>query len=764
MKKNYHFIYLFILISWTTSWSQQDEFGWRIGIGSGFANYYGDLSQYSIGWKEPSNILNLYQLNTEGTQKHEISYAISLERKLSNTTSFLMQYSHFSIQGNDRFDRKGNLNPNHPNFSRALNFKSNVQDFSVGFVFSTDNGKFFKKNAFLSPYFLVTAGYSYFDTKGDLYNDDGQAYAYLPDGFLSNNGNTNGNYETSLAEIQTEGNDYSQFTFNAGAGIGLKFRASKRISLHVESNFKYFFTDYIDDVSGNYPNTFESPEQQYASNPTGVDRTSRGSKKSNDLIAFHSIALKYSFGKKRNKTYRVPAYRVDNQLSQDTILKNSVPIDKKSLDEKSMERNKILEQRKHHIENKKTIENDEKQGKTIIIIEDDEIRIETKQSDVKIHLHDRNSKKVIRKIDTIQNSENQFSRRFDTIGLKKTDWKKSVENKNYLITPSHNDSLLIYNQKNTATAKTKTIVADSLHAFQNQQKIIEEIRNADAKNQKERQILTQNNKNRTDENSQLQSDLKKMQEQNQRNEKEIARLKQEQKSEFIPNTNNQPLLPLPINLVAVPNNQPENSNAIQKNSVEPELEENNQPKPTDSLKRNDNIELKSVLNQNNIAAGFETRTENDSIQSEKLDIPQNQNLSTLNESKTNEQMILDTQPKAEVKFKSAILPKVELFFAVNSVKIDKNQESKLLPVVKILNEYPHLNLVLTGKADATGNPDKNLELSQTRAQEIEKILTKKHQIQPQRISVFAIGQTMSNGKNVLDRKVVVEFTEDKKIN
>ena len=58
----------------------------------------------------------------------------------------------------------------------------------------------------------------------------------------------------SLSELQTEGpdNTYSNFQISIPFGAGVRFRLSNRFDVEGEFSYRYLFTDYLDDVSGNY--------------------------------------------------------------------------------------------------------------------------------------------------------------------------------------------------------------------------------------------------------------------------------------------------------------------------------------------------------------------------------------------------------------------------------------------------------------------------------------------------------------------------------
>jgi outer membrane protein OmpA-like peptidoglycan-associated protein len=312
--------------------AQQDNLGWRVAAGYGYTNYYGDLSNYNISWKNAEKALNLFHLNLESgngsVQSYSMlnSYSISLERKWTNTLGFIAQYSNNTIYGNDRTDLNGDLNPSNPNFSRALNFKSNLNNLSLGIVLRTDNNSIFRSTSLVAPYLTLTAGYTLFNTKADLYKVDGSPYYYLTDGTINGNVTPDGIYETSLQAIQTGDQKYESNTINMGLGIGIRLRITSKLGIHAESVFHYTFTDQLDDVSGNYPLIFENNEQEYTSNPSGVVRTSRGSSDGNDMFVYNSISVRYSFGAPKKKSYMVPQFNSNSYFipEEQTSTENTV--------------------------------------------------------------------------------------------------------------------------------------------------------------------------------------------------------------------------------------------------------------------------------------------------------------------------------------------------------------------------------------------------------------------------------------------------------
>ncbi len=136
-----------------------------------------------------------------------------------------------------------------------------------------------------------------------------------------------GNGIVDLQPLGTEGQfleggkPYSRFALAIPAGIGFKLSATKRINLGFELGLRYAFTDYLDDVSGNYPNLEELAKQsevaaalsyrmpayfnQKLENPQGQPR---GNKNKHDLYYYGGVTISYNLASKEkmefNKEYK----------------------------------------------------------------------------------------------------------------------------------------------------------------------------------------------------------------------------------------------------------------------------------------------------------------------------------------------------------------------------------------------------------------------------------------------------------------------------
>jgi|GEM_PF-2892582 len=290
------FLLLGLLIGQTSDLSAQlNPYKLRIGAGIGFSNYYGDLSNYRYGQFPDWNSLGKgYSYNDNYNQTP--SLYLSIEQRINATWGLLFSGGQYTLSMSDRFlDKDDRLQIDAPNFNRALNFKTQVRDLGLGFVFRTDNGKILLENSLIAPYFTVNGGWLQFKPKGDLLDSEGNQYDYS-----QNQLETDGNFETDLSKLQASSNNgYDDNTFYLAAGIGLRVRLTKQIELYIQSDVKRTNTDYIDDVDGSTINSFVNDFQEYAAYP-GVflspgEKTNRGDTQINkDWFFNHQFGLKIS--------------------------------------------------------------------------------------------------------------------------------------------------------------------------------------------------------------------------------------------------------------------------------------------------------------------------------------------------------------------------------------------------------------------------------------------------------------------------------------
>ncbi|WP_160160481.1 OmpA family protein [Thermaurantimonas aggregans] len=208
-----------------------------------------------------------------------------------------MAFGNVSFSANDRFVKPdGTLWTDAPFFDRGLNAETSIYDASIGLIFKTDNLKWLSHRSFIAPYIGVHAVLLNFETYADLRDNEGNFYN------LSNPAlRQNGDYETLLTGLKTEGVDYQTIAFGGRLELGFRIRLSRQINLNLSTQLTVTTTDYLDDVSMNYPTQFNSQLQQRASDPTNRRQTT--SKRGDDFVCdsylFHSVGIQWSFGSQR---------------------------------------------------------------------------------------------------------------------------------------------------------------------------------------------------------------------------------------------------------------------------------------------------------------------------------------------------------------------------------------------------------------------------------------------------------------------------------
>ncbi len=173
--------------------------------------------------------------------------------------------------------------------NRDLNFKSNINDFSLVAEFNFWEYFTGSKKSYFTPF--VFGGISYFNF---------------------NSTNFNG---VSLQPLGTEGQNigfagrspYSKNSIAFPFGFGIKYSINERLGLSFEWGMRKTLTDYIDDVSTSYYLTGENIDPnvpgQIASDPTMSHNAymQRGNDKTNDWYNYTGITLTYKFDLRSDK-------------------------------------------------------------------------------------------------------------------------------------------------------------------------------------------------------------------------------------------------------------------------------------------------------------------------------------------------------------------------------------------------------------------------------------------------------------------------------
>jgi len=263
---------LSLCLTWGVFSQSSDAKRFELGPALGASYYIGEINQKHFNDAKFSGGL-LFKSN--------------MNRRISLRGNFLFA----RIQGDDA----NALNLNQIN--RNLNFKSNIIELSglVEINFFDYLAGDFKRFLPYTPYVFLGAGYYHHNPKG-AHNGD-----YIELQPLGTEGQ-----ETSL----TQNNKYKLNQIVIPFGVGFKVSLTKHLALALEYGMRKTYTDYLDDISGNYADPLilanengtlaadladQSLNQEgLAASNTGV---MRGNPQTKDWYAFSSVNITYLFGK-----------------------------------------------------------------------------------------------------------------------------------------------------------------------------------------------------------------------------------------------------------------------------------------------------------------------------------------------------------------------------------------------------------------------------------------------------------------------------------
>jgi hypothetical protein len=211
------FIIIFIFFTITISKAQ---WLWDYGMSLGVSNYLGD-----IGGKEKTRRDFMADMKLAKTRWNMGGF---VRYKVHQKVSVKLALDYLRIEGDDK------LSSNPARNARNLNFRNDMFDLAVtGQVFffeDNDLGNTYRyKNGFRA-YFFAGVG----------------AYYSNPKAFV------NGSY-VALRPLHTEGKTYSPVGINIPMGVGFYFTIHKKHRIGYEFNYRTTFSDYLDDISGNFP-------------------------------------------------------------------------------------------------------------------------------------------------------------------------------------------------------------------------------------------------------------------------------------------------------------------------------------------------------------------------------------------------------------------------------------------------------------------------------------------------------------------------------
>jgi hypothetical protein len=139
-------------------------------------------------------------------------------------------------------------------YTRNLHFRNDIKELSVvAIVDLYENRGNYLRRVGITPYVFGGLAGFYHNPKalGPIGTDDEDKWV-------------------ALRPLKTEGKSYSPIQLSIPAGVGVRARLSDDFDISLEIGYRYTFTDYLDDVSGNYadPASLSSDQARYFADRT----------------------------------------------------------------------------------------------------------------------------------------------------------------------------------------------------------------------------------------------------------------------------------------------------------------------------------------------------------------------------------------------------------------------------------------------------------------------------------------------------------------
>jgi hypothetical protein len=206
-----------------------------VSFGVGTSTYFGELAGYR---QAPKALVTLPRWNV----------GLGYTRQFTPHFAARAMFTWARITGDDYKFNKNNLDQNLVQYARNLHFRNDLKEFSLTGIYNfIADGRNSNARAKLTPYIF-----------GGL-----ALVAHSPEA-RTPAAPANGDYDerrwVKLQPLHTEGQGqpgrdkpYSLVTGAIPVGFGVRYALNQNFNLGFEIGYRYTFTDYLDDVGGNYP-------------------------------------------------------------------------------------------------------------------------------------------------------------------------------------------------------------------------------------------------------------------------------------------------------------------------------------------------------------------------------------------------------------------------------------------------------------------------------------------------------------------------------
>jgi hypothetical protein len=216
-----------------------------VNFGFGTSTYIGEIAPYRF---PVQTITRTIRWNVNGSYTRH--FTPNFAARVSLTVA--------RIAGDDEYFNRGGK-PNANNFIRNLHFRNDLKEVAVVGIYQiVPDGRSSSRRADFTPYIFAGIGIVAHNPKAltpKFYGDKQEWVSLQP---LGTEGQGQPGYDKP----------YSLVTYSIPVGVGFRYKYNDRFNVSIEGGFRFTGSDFLDDVSSNYPdpNVLKSDLARYMSN------------------------------------------------------------------------------------------------------------------------------------------------------------------------------------------------------------------------------------------------------------------------------------------------------------------------------------------------------------------------------------------------------------------------------------------------------------------------------------------------------------------
>lgn len=179
--------------------------------------------------------------------------AVNITRRVTPRISLMSELMWVRVMGDDLTGSNLQTPNKIPLYIRNLHFRNDIKELSIGVKYdlfpSTDH---YRKRPIYNLYGMIGLSLFYHNPKATVFKDSTQTKTKW----------------VSLRSQRTENTSYSKFQLAIPLAVGIRYKLSLQWDMEVEVGYRLTFTDFLDDVSGNYPDpsTLQDDQARLLSN------------------------------------------------------------------------------------------------------------------------------------------------------------------------------------------------------------------------------------------------------------------------------------------------------------------------------------------------------------------------------------------------------------------------------------------------------------------------------------------------------------------